>query len=189
MSATERPPKLRSRGRGHEPEVRARSVALSRQVGNAQAAQELGLRAGTVSAWRRFADQGRLRPDGTYAHHPRHRSSTSKVEFEDRVALVPSRPPAKRYIGPGRVSYDEYLATRHWAKCRRLALGRAGHRCQVCAHVDRLQVHHNSYDRIGEEKPEDLFVLCGQDHAIFHEMGRAPKGPEFVWLTRRLEVS
>lgn len=64
--------------------------------------------------------------------------------------------------------YKEYLKTEHWLQLREEALGRAGHRCQVCAYKKNLQVHHNTYENIGHEELEDLVVLCWKCHKTFH---------------------
>lgn len=70
--------------------------------------------------------------------------------------------------------YSEYLKTEYWKGRRLKALHRAGHKCQVCAAVDRLEVHHNSYERLGHERAEDLTVLCRDCHGLFHADGRLP---------------
>lgn len=65
--------------------------------------------------------------------------------------------------------YQEYLASEQWAKRRGQALARAGNRCQVCNATDGLQVHHRTYERRGDEDPEDLTVLCAECHKLFHD--------------------
>lgn len=64
--------------------------------------------------------------------------------------------------------YHEYLQTEHWQGKRREALDRAGHRCQVCAKTERLDVHHNFYGNLGGEPLVDLVVLCRWCHELFH---------------------
>jgi replicative DNA helicase len=49
------------------------------------------------------------------------------------------------------------------------ALSRAGHRCQVCNSPDKLDVHHRTYERVGQEQLDDLTVLCDRCHGLFHE--------------------
>lgn len=69
--------------------------------------------------------------------------------------------------------YAEYLKTDHWHFTRRLAIQRAGGRCCVCNdHDGRLEVHHNTYENRGEERPEDLVVLCDACHTLYHEHGK-----------------
>ena len=65
--------------------------------------------------------------------------------------------------------YQEYLQTEHWRNKRYEALNRANHKCQLCGNKENLQVHHNTYDNRGNEKDEDLIVLCEICHAKFHD--------------------
>jgi hypothetical protein len=65
--------------------------------------------------------------------------------------------------------YSEYLNTEVWDLTRRRALDYAGHKCQVCNRDDiTLNVHHRTYERRGEEYPQDLIVLCEDCHKLFH---------------------
>jgi len=63
--------------------------------------------------------------------------------------------------------YDLYLLTPQWKTIRRLKLEQAGHKCQVCASKNNLQIHHNTYDRRGRERLDDLTVLCNQCHELY----------------------
>jgi 5-methylcytosine-specific restriction endonuclease McrA len=70
--------------------------------------------------------------------------------------------------------YQEYLQTEHWQTTRRRALILAGHKCQLCAGRIELEVHHNSYERLGGELDSDLVVLCRECHKFHHaRMGMA----------------
>lgn len=68
--------------------------------------------------------------------------------------------------------YAEYLLTDHWQEQRQAALERANHRCQVCNATITLNVHHRTYERRGDELPEDLIVLCQGCHQLFHDNGK-----------------
>jgi hypothetical protein len=72
--------------------------------------------------------------------------------------------------GPGdRAAYRAYLRSPEWAIRRQAALERAGGRCQLDrTHEGPVDVHHNTYDRRGDEAPEDLIVLCRECHARHH---------------------
>ena len=72
--------------------------------------------------------------------------------------------------------YDLYLRSPHWKRVRNAALERAHHRCQVCNATGRLEVHHRTYDRRGQELLEDVTVLCRNCHETFHRNGRLTKG-------------
>ena len=70
------------------------------------------------------------------------------------------------------ILYSEYLKTDHWVGIRALALRRAGHKCQLCSSRKFLQVHHNNYNRLWSEWPEDVLVLCDQCHEKHHKGGK-----------------
>lgn len=79
--------------------------------------------------------------------------------------------------------YRYYLTTASWQRKRQAALKAAGDRCQKCGTTQRLQVHHLSYDRVGQERLDDLQVLCRGCHELTH--GRLPtptRGVEHIRL-------
>jgi hypothetical protein len=66
--------------------------------------------------------------------------------------------------------YKEYLQTPHWKHLREDKVRAAGHRCQLCNRGSvTFNVHHRTYERLGEELDEDLTVLCSDCHNTFHE--------------------
>lgn len=75
--------------------------------------------------------------------------------------------------------YTEYLKSDHWKATRESAVQRAGNACQFCRSTERLNVHHNTYERLGEELPTDLLVLCQTCHGTLHavENGRPTRMP------------
>jgi len=69
--------------------------------------------------------------------------------------------------------YEEYLQTPHWKRRREDRLRAAGRRCQLCNRGSgTLNVHHRTYERLGEELDGDLIVLCRSCHSTFHEHHR-----------------
>lgn len=73
----------------------------------------------------------------------------------------------KRDRGEGRRRYREYLNSSHWRAFRaRIIAERKA--CQRCGHAYRLQVHHLHYHNRGEEKPEDVELLCRDCHEQIH---------------------
>lgn len=67
-------------------------------------------------------------------------------------------------------TYAAYLHSSHWKKTRQIALQTAQYKCQACSTKEEvLDVHHNSYDRLGHEEASDLIVLCRPCHAKVHQ--------------------
>lgn len=78
---------------------------------------------------------------------------------------VPVRPHELRAM-----LYKEYLQTPHWKRRREDKLRAVGRRCQLCSrNSGTLDIHHNTYERLGEEQDGDLTVLCSACHNSFHE--------------------
>lgn len=77
-------------------------------------------------------------------------------------------------------TYEEYLASREWREKRTWILECAGHVCSVCGtrlsvclkcefvHQPQLEVHHVSYERVGNEDANDVEVLCYVCHRLKH---------------------
>jgi 5-methylcytosine-specific restriction endonuclease McrA len=66
--------------------------------------------------------------------------------------------------------YKDYLLTPSWQRVRSQVLMLSGNKCQVCKATGvELHVHHKTYERRGEELPEDLIVLCKDCHAKHHD--------------------
>lgn len=66
-------------------------------------------------------------------------------------------------------NYKNYLKTKHWNHQREKILKNAKYKCQLCSNKNKLHVHHNTYENIGNEKKEDLIVLCEACHSKFHD--------------------
>jgi excisionase family DNA binding protein len=68
--------------------------------------------------------------------------------------------------------YKVYMDSPEWKIRRQLFLSRDGYRCRLChqPHTvsDPLQVHHATYDRVGNESDLDCISLCGSCHQLFH---------------------
>jgi hypothetical protein len=68
-----------------------------------------------------------------------------------------------------KMPFAEYRMQDEWKAIRSDMLARARYRCQGCAKRGvRLDVHHNTYERYGDESIFDLIVLCGQCHQRLH---------------------
>lgn len=64
--------------------------------------------------------------------------------------------------------YSKYLHTKEWI-ARRDKIREKRKVCEICGRDDRLQVHHLNYDNLGNEKDEDLMLLCETCHQYMHK--------------------
>ena len=65
------------------------------------------------------------------------------------------------------------LSSIRWRALRRQVLERDNHACRLCLEGGRpgneLEVHHLTYDHLGQERPEDLATLCSACHGRTHD--------------------
>lgn len=67
------------------------------------------------------------------------------------------------------MEYYAYLKTEGW-RCRRaLIRERDNEQCLLCLSTVDLHTHHWDYQRLGNEDPSDLAILCSVCHQRFHE--------------------
>lgn len=73
--------------------------------------------------------------------------------------------------------YDDYLQSDHWLATRDAKLEQAKRRCERCGEYAKrrpggrwvgLHVHHLTYERVGQERMDDLEVLCIHCHQVEH---------------------
>lgn len=66
------------------------------------------------------------------------------------------------------MDYADYLQTEHWAQVRKHKIAKTGRQCEKCGRTGNVDVHHLTYERLGEELMEDLQVLCPICHKQVH---------------------
>lgn len=114
-------------------------------------------------------------------NQPRKRKARSTRTAKSRIkAKQPTRP---RYqmdthvLELRSVPYTDYLQSPEWRAKREKALRFAGYRCQLCNSPKNLQVHHRTYERLGNERLSDLTVLCADCHDTFTYNGTLQETP------------
>jgi 5-methylcytosine-specific restriction endonuclease McrA len=60
--------------------------------------------------------------------------------------------------------YDEYLASDRWRQRRHLVFERSKGMCEGCRIIPATQVHHLTYERVGDEMLFDLVAICDECH-------------------------
>lgn len=90
--------------------------------------------------------------------------AVDEVVADNRLAELRSMP------------YHQYLRTPEWRRTRASALIRAGYCCSLdVTHIGELDVHHRTYERLGQELATDLIVLCRECHRIHHAHHGRPR--------------
>ena len=56
------------------------------------------------------------------------------------------------------------MASREWALKRQAVRQRSGNRCERCKRRKMQSVHHLTYERLGNERLEDLLAVCNPCH-------------------------
>lgn len=67
----------------------------------------------------------------------------------------------------GFATYTEYLESPRWKRMRSHFCGPMC-RCYACDTPSRLQIHHTSYDHLGNEQANDFIVVCRDCHEKIH---------------------
>jgi hypothetical protein len=80
-----------------------------------------------------------------------------------------NREALKKLMSDHWIEYADYLKSDQWKAVRSRAKFEADMCCQICGSEYSLDVHHRTYERLGDELPEDLIVLCNNCHAKFHD--------------------
>jgi len=65
--------------------------------------------------------------------------------------------------------YKEYLKSKHWKNKRKEFYKTTEAKCSWCGETKNLNLHHLTYDNIGNEKLEDLICLCASCHKKLHQ--------------------
>lgn len=69
-----------------------------------------------------------------------------------------------------RMPYAEFLRTRYWEELRFFVISKRGAVCQECGGIERLELHHVTYQHRGLEIDhlEDVELLCDLCHEAAH---------------------
>lgn len=73
------------------------------------------------------------------------------------------------------IMYQSHLSSKKWARLRKQKLIDANFTCERCGysvetHIVEIpiDVHHKTYERFGDERLDDLEVLCRHCHQAHH---------------------
>jgi 5-methylcytosine-specific restriction endonuclease McrA len=73
----------------------------------------------------------------------------------------------------GYSNYSSYLSSDHWQNIRHLLILERGKTCQICLTIgSKLNAHHRTYERFGNELLSDLILICDDCHRRIHQSER-----------------
>lgn len=93
----------------------------------------------------------------------------------------------KRLKQLGFASYRDYLNSELWKNNRRrfLESGFFNGKCKIChCRSSRIEIHHRSYKRIGQEMLIDMIGVCPECHEAIHDIHTATGFD--LWLSTRI---
>lgn len=64
--------------------------------------------------------------------------------------------------------YTNYINSHEWKILRKIILERDNYWCQCCGMAPATDVHHITYERLGNEETQDLTSLCNKCHNVLH---------------------
>lgn len=70
------------------------------------------------------------------------------------------------------LNYHDYIKSPEWKYKAQQIREEYGNRCQLChasGYTRQLHVHHNTYERLGNELKDDLILLCAKCHELYHK--------------------
>jgi hypothetical protein len=68
--------------------------------------------------------------------------------------------------------YNTYLLSPEWQRLREQILHRANGRCEGCGQRKAVQVHHLTYEHVGQEFLWELRAVCNECHDRLHPVRR-----------------
>lgn len=83
--------------------------------------------------------------------------------------------------------YAEYLRLPWWDFIHDRTIKRAKGTCELCGQHEAREAHHTTYERIGQERPEDMVALCRRCHQHITDNG-LDKLSRRDLLNRRREI-
>lgn len=82
--------------------------------------------------------------------------------------------------------YYEYLHSAQWKQKRQEAIERALGKCQLCSSSHRLEAHHRTYERLGNELPEDITILCNACHRAHSRWMQRKRHPKLTVIQKEM---
>jgi len=103
----------------------------------------------------------------TYKSHPKSRPRYDKTWPLDDLEIIKKRLFDEEERQNRKKKYNAYMRSDEW-KQKRNEIISIYKQCVCCGSEENLNVHHLTYENIGNEKYEDLLLLCNMCHKNVH---------------------
>jgi 5-methylcytosine-specific restriction endonuclease McrA len=100
------------------------------------------------------------------------RSNAYRSERQSQLDKI-KRDAAERVQPAAREEYDDYLRSPRWKSKCALIMKRAGGLCEGCLSRRADQVHHTTYEHLGNEFAFQLIAICDPCHTRLHDSKKA----------------
>jgi 5-methylcytosine-specific restriction endonuclease McrA len=93
----------------------------------------------------------------------------------------------KRSLTQKEKDYQKYLRSKKWRDFRTKLLKKRGKHCTACnIYKKRLEFHHITYERFGNELESDVVILCHSCHKLVTRMYLRNKRQNLPLVTQRV---
>ena len=82
--------------------------------------------------------------------------------------------------------YKRYLKSNAWAIRKNAYYKRHDRQCAACGSWKKIQLHHVSYDNLGNEPDQDLVPLCFKDHRNAHRAHQSGRFKDLRMATEEI---
>lgn len=143
----------------HCQQIRMQCLDCGRSIGNAIAHNKVHPE--TLAALQPFDEELR---DSLFNQRLASQAVSNRQKAEDIAAQ------AQRTLEARKQQYAEYLKSERWRQKRRQVIDYQKGTCRGCLSAPIEEVHHLSYDNIGDELLFQLVGLCRPCHAKAHKL-------------------
>lgn len=71
------------------------------------------------------------------------------------------------------MGYRDYIQSQRWMQRKRKYFETHEKKCKACKTSRRIELHHKTYNRLGQERDADLVPLCQLCHSKVHDLFRS----------------
>lgn len=107
----------------------------------------------------------------TMETYEREKMEGKKINFRKNKELSKAKKLQKQHLnrnGQHKFLYPSYIKSKAWLARRIRFYDAFGRSCAVCGDSNNTSVHHLSYLHLGDEKDNELMVLCRFHHRDYH---------------------